>query len=459
MAVKQALTLTQLEQSVLENTSKVRILWTSTQTGGSHNLNKRTAYYWISINDSEEVEYEVSYKLNYTTTDTILDMVLTVEHDTLGKAKISVRTEMDTKISAGVVELSQTLELDTIPRAATITATDAFIGGKSTVVLGNWNSAFVYVIAYKFKTLSGFIDTQGNAIDREAILTASVYNFTLPNSFYSEIPDEPTGKCVLTCYTYSGMQLLGSTECEFTATADPSTCSPLLIASVTDINTKTTSLTGNAEVLIRNYSTAQCKASALPAVSSSILELIICGVSVDRFLNGSIDIENVTQDSFDFIARDSRGYETIKPIKPTIIPYSDIVCYPSAGRVDPTSGKVWLTIEGSFYDGNFGVVQNSLSVTYRVNDQTRTYSPTVENGKYRDDFILSDLDYTKSHTIEIEVSDAVTTVTRTAKVRPGIPVFDWGADNFHFNVPVNLPELYINGQSLSDYIRAIIQGG
>ena len=44
MAVQQILTLTQLSQDRVANTSQVRILWKSTQTAGSYNSNQRTAH-------------------------------------------------------------------------------------------------------------------------------------------------------------------------------------------------------------------------------------------------------------------------------------------------------------------------------------------------------------------------------------------------------------------------------
>ena len=48
MAVNQSLTLTLVSQNIEENTSKVRVLWQSTQTGGSYNMTSRTAKYYLS---------------------------------------------------------------------------------------------------------------------------------------------------------------------------------------------------------------------------------------------------------------------------------------------------------------------------------------------------------------------------------------------------------------------------
>ena len=124
MAVSQALTVTEVanSQSIANNTSKVRILWQSTQSGPSYNLNTRTAHYWVSINGGAETKYSLSYTLPSATTKTILDITITVTHKADGSGTVKVRTWMDTDISAGVVEQSQTLTLNTIPRATTMDA-------------------------------------------------------------------------------------------------------------------------------------------------------------------------------------------------------------------------------------------------------------------------------------------------------------------------------------------------
>ena len=124
MAVTQTLSLTEVAGSVniFANTSKVRILWQSTQTGDSFNGYTRTAKYYVSINGGAEKEYVVSYTLPQNSTKTIVDTTLTVTHKSNGTGTIKVRTWMDTRISAGVVEKTHTITLSTITKP-TITMT------------------------------------------------------------------------------------------------------------------------------------------------------------------------------------------------------------------------------------------------------------------------------------------------------------------------------------------------
>lgn len=147
MAVSQTLTLTEVadSMSIADNTSKVKIVWKSTQSGESHNLNTRTAYYWVSINGGAETKYSVSYTLPQGTAKTILSKTITVKHKSDGSGTVKVRTWMDTRISAGEVELSKSLTLDTIPRATAINSlacSTAYFTGKLTYKYTPKSSAF-----------------------------------------------------------------------------------------------------------------------------------------------------------------------------------------------------------------------------------------------------------------------------------------------------------------------------
>lgn len=135
MAVSQSLTLTESNAVISSNTSKVRILWKSTQAGESWNGYTRTAKYYVSINGGAEKEYMVSYTLPQNSTATIADTTITVSHKSDGSGTVKVRTWMDTGISAGVVEQTKTLTLATIPRASSMDAlscSTAYLNGTMT---------------------------------------------------------------------------------------------------------------------------------------------------------------------------------------------------------------------------------------------------------------------------------------------------------------------------------------
>lgn len=122
MAVSQSLTLTESNVVNSANTSKVRILWQSTQSGESWNGYTRTAKYYVSINGGAETEYLATYTLPQNSTKTIVDTTITINHKSDGSGRITVSTWMDTGISAGVVTQTKSLDLTTIPRASSFDA-------------------------------------------------------------------------------------------------------------------------------------------------------------------------------------------------------------------------------------------------------------------------------------------------------------------------------------------------
>ena len=91
MSVSQTLDVSETSYSIADNTSKVRIIWKSTQSGTSYNGFTRTAYYYYSVNGGSEIAKTVSYTLPQNSTKTIVDTTLTVPHEPDGSGTIKVR--------------------------------------------------------------------------------------------------------------------------------------------------------------------------------------------------------------------------------------------------------------------------------------------------------------------------------------------------------------------------------
>ena len=163
MAVSQSLSVTQESQSITNNTSVIRIKWTSTQTGESHNDNTKTAYYYVSVNGGAETRYSVTYTLPLSTTKTIVNTTLTVNHNDTGECVVKVRTYMETGISAGTVQKSATLTLDTIYRKSTLSASNGTLGTAQTLSVTRYSSSYTHTVTYKCGTASGTIATKSSS--------------------------------------------------------------------------------------------------------------------------------------------------------------------------------------------------------------------------------------------------------------------------------------------------------
>ena len=202
MSVTQTLSVTEVSGSIntTANTSQVRILWQSTQTGESWNGYTRTAKYYVSINGGAESEYSVSYTLPQNSTKTIVDTTITVPHKSDGTGTVRVRTWMDTSISAGVVEKSSTLTLTTIPRASAITsAWSRTLGEACSVTWTPLSSGFTYKLNF---SIGSWSHTTG-VIKPNRTSSYTYTGYTLPLEVASQLPNATTGTMKVILATYS----------------------------------------------------------------------------------------------------------------------------------------------------------------------------------------------------------------------------------------------------------------
>lgn len=149
-------------------------------------------------------------------------------------------------ICHGNIDVSGNLTLTTIPRASSITATDANIESATTININRASSSFTHTITYSFSNLTGTIATK---------TTETSLGWIIPSSFYSKIPNSKTGIVTLTCTTYSGNTSIGNKTTTFTISVPTSginDCRPIIdTASVVDSNLSTTLLTGDEKRLVR----------------------------------------------------------------------------------------------------------------------------------------------------------------------------------------------------------------
>lgn len=239
MSVNQTLTLEQIGQSITNNTSKVRIKWTSQQTGSSYNnAPGDKAYYYITINGGTRTEHTVAFTLPQNTTKTILDTTLTVNHKADGTGSIKVETWMDTEISAGVITQTKTLTLDTIPRASAVSApSTGTLGTALKITIDRKSANFTDKLYYK-------IGSNGAVQITEYDGTAETYSWTPPVSLAINAPNSTKLAVTLIANTYNGTAYVGRSECTVTL-AIPSSVVPTLSVSVTDPTGNKTKYTGD----------------------------------------------------------------------------------------------------------------------------------------------------------------------------------------------------------------------
>lgn len=382
-----------------------------------------------------------------------------IAHEDDGRKTVTIQGSFTTQssyISGGFV--SAEVALPDIPRASTLGATDADIGKTSVIAVAGKSDAYCHSVAYTFGECSGFLTADGRHSDTEVKITNTAIAFLIPEHFYEQIPNAPSGQCSLVCKTYAGDTQIGEAQTAvFTVTAGEAQCGPVLTGTAEDVLESTLALTGDPKILIPGYSAARCVIQAQGRKGATITKMQVNGQIVT---DSTVLLEQVTQPPV-FWVQDSRGYTAQFSPPVTWLEYIPLTNNATVTRDDPTSGNATVQLSGSFYHGSFGAEENALTVGYILAGEQTAVQPELhlESGTYRGSFSVSGLDYTKAHLLEIVVKDRLGQVSQVLTVNKGKPVFDWGENDFCFHVPVELPQLMINGQSLERYIQSIVQGG
>lgn len=438
MGIKLGLSIKQNSQNTATNKTNVTVKVLLTFDSGSWSGSGSQGYLTI---DGTKYGFWGTFNTAQATsgTTTMFTKSVDIEHDSEGNKTLEVSAEYITT-SWGTKTASASQVLTPIPRASAIAATDANIGAVSMIAVTRKGTGYTHSIAYKFGSLSGYITAAGGVSSSEVKLSETSVPFTLPDSFYAQIPNAKTGTCTLTIKTYSGSTQIGSAETTtFTVTAAESACKPTVSGTVVDSNSTTKALTGDASKLVRHKSTALCTISAAANKSATLSQKQIAGTVVTE---NTLEIEGVEESKVLFAATDSRGYTTTAEVAFELVPYVLLTNNPAGRRTDPTSGKATLTIKGNYYNGSFGSRSNTLTVRYRIGPQGGSYgswvtvTTTKSGNTYSAEVSLTGLDYETTYVAEVEVTDSLDQVVKTAPIKKGMPVFDWGENDFAFHVPV-----------------------
>ena len=390
MAVSQTLTVTEVANSVniSANTSKVRILWQSTQTGDSWNGYTRTAKYYISINGEAEREYTVSYTLPKTSTITILDTTLTVSHKGDGSGSVRVRTWMDTSISAGVVEKTQSLTLSAIPRASTITsASNTTLGTPCTVKWTPLSASFRYKLNF---SIGDYSYTTG-AIHPN---TTASYPYTGYTPTIADIAPKiagypPTGTMTVTLYTYSDSNAtvqIGSASSTTITVTVPENASTK--PSVTMTLSPDTPYTKFASLYLQGRSKVKATFSGSGKHGANVTSytMQVDGKSYaspytsDTLKkSGSVEVVGVAYDSRGFFGTDSKSINVIAYDPPYIAPsegHKSVICERCTSDGTPSDTGTYLHVKGSrnYTKINTNGIVNTCSVRCRYKPENGSWS-------------------------------------------------------------------------------------
>ena len=448
---------------------KGRIVWSSTSNGAIKNSSTVTASLQVARTDSYTTYGTWKGNLNIGGTNKdvswygsvssswveVYSFSITKAHSSNGSGSCYIsgkcNAPTETKLEGTSVSGSATVTLDTIPRASSISATNANIGSATKITIDSKNSSFTHTLTYEFEGLTGTIATK---------TSNNPVNWTVPTSFYAKIPNAKYATCKITCSTYSGNTKIGdSTTTTFRATASESACKPTLNPSVEDKGAVSITLTGSPTTkIIKGYNSCAVNTGAAARNGATLKSYsITCGDKSIKTASGALAYVN--SGKFVFTATDSRGYSTSETVNLTLIEYIKPTCSVSVSQPSATDTSLNFTIKGDFFNGSFGAVNNALTVQYRYKVNDGSYSAwtaasaTISGSTYKASGAIANLDYRSTYTIEARVLDKIyngntepAITSAEVKVKT-TPIFDWGENDFNFNVDIKAQEnlIFKNG--------------
>ena len=285
------------------------------------------------------------------------------------------------------------------------------IGTNTTITITRDNKAYTHTLKYSFNGATGTIVTK---------TTQTTYVWTPPAStFYSKIPNATSGYGTITCETYNGNTLVGTTTAGFYAHTVKSVCAPTVNGLVVDTNEKTIALTGDSSTLVLWLSKPEVTAFGTPKNGATIKQLITENPVGLVATTSPYIFDTVYSDEFRFKAIDSRGYSTQVSIFVPLVEYNP--CHfdkkPIVTRTETTSTTATVTLTGYCFNGSFGKELNTLTVKYRYKT-TGNYSDYVTvsgiptwnlDGTFSIKATINNLSLEETYTIEFVVSDKLTT--------------------------------------------------
>jgi hypothetical protein len=439
---------------------------------------------YITI-DGEMLDWDSLTKTTYVSDDwvKIKSYTRTVKHNNDGTKSITISGSISGPDSTQLADArsrgSKTVKLDDIPRQATLSSASNFTDEENPSVTYS-NSAGDAVDKIEI----GIFDEKGETkyVDYREIPKTGDENSTTDISYTFSLTEDERNALrkaaesnTLSVGFYLKTTIGGTAITPFSSIVKTLTLenhTPIVEPSVVDINETTLALTGDKFKLIRYHSSAYAVINAMARKYATITDR--------RITNGQTSVsgstatfDNVGSNSFIFYAKDSRNNAVTKTIDVSLswINYVHVTC--NTKPSNPTAdGDMILNISGNYWNGNFGAVNNELTLQMRLAPSESNFGDTIDpapningipytqsewitltpifNGNaYNIDVPITGLDYQTNYKFEVKSSDKLEeTPVKTFSVQTKT-IFDWSDEDFQFNVPVNVDGNITNTGNIS----------
>lgn len=383
----------------------------------------------------------------------------TVTHDSAGNLSISGSISAAVYYSSVNCSNSTSWSLNQIARQANISTAPNFNDE------ANPSITYSNPAGNSVSTLMACISLTGSKDDityRNISKTGTSYTFNLTEAERNILRNACTTANSRNVIFYVRTEIGGNTfYSTLTRTLSIVNANPTFTCSAFDFKQESTELTGGGNKLIKGYNHCQAEFTGVTTLKGATVKSYKI-TNGNNTINDEIGfVENTENNVFNFELTDTRGNKATKSITLDMIHYIPLTC-----NVDGTihlsstdtesEAELKFTIAGNYFNGYFGESRNSLSLNYAVMDEydepIRYGTSTINNddvtdGTYKVEFIEPALDYRGRYYIKVFADDLIKSIEASSKEFQTTPVFDWGENDFNFNVPVS-----IQGQTITDFI-------
>lgn len=460
-------------QSIAGNYSTIEVKLYFRRSSSYYSYNTSNHSNTSNVDGQTSYSADSDFDLRAGTGDYLIRTVsgIVVNHNADGSKTCWIGWSGNCNTSLGTYNFGETVTLDTIPREAYITTasvnfTVADNSPYTAIAFSLWNGGSYYVRARLYVGANLITTRQLGAVSSASFNLTDAENHAL----YALIPNATSAAFYWSIATFSdagySSQIGGNKDKAgtfyITDTYSKPTFTTYSIANVDEaiantdkygnvlITSNTNTLSGSSAKIISGYN--KVRGTILDA--NKMTPLHSSTANKYRFASGSqyaevatgagdltVDLNDVTANSFTMTAYDSRNYTTAVAgtvtsiVTPTAVNLYDLVLK----RDNNVDALTKLQFSGNYWKSNFGSVNNAIVCQWRYKLTTEswaaqtwnTITPDDTDGALTyDDYIEGDLgasgfDTDKSFNVEVRLYDKLTNIIVEGTISKGTPVVDF----------------------------------
>lgn len=310
-----------------------------------------------------------------------------------------------------------TATLPTIPRASSISCNGGDIGASTSITISRASSSFTHTIEYSFGNLSGTIITK---------TSNTSINWTIPTTFYAQIPNSNTGSLSLTCKTYNGSTLIGTTT--ITCTVKVTNSNPIFNSnqlSYLDSNSSIVAITQNNQHIVRNNSNLKVTFTNATGKNSATIdhyEITFNGNIQTKNSGATINygLINASQNLPVYVkAIDSRGNSTTISKVIVILDWINPSAVINYGRINNYEDDVRLKVNATISSvDNKNRIESIVCKYKKITDETFTNELNI----YNNTLVTISVDKLYAWDFKIIINDKFGTTIYNITIAKGVPI-------------------------------------